>query len=131
VKTSLGVDAQKLLRQAKDATQQRFAMEAVENKLFNAEGVVKGNVAHGAAETLDVDNAIKQAELLDKPSKFAPRGSPTRLQQAFGVSGAKALKDSLYAAKASGQKALTTQRVLEIVGGAGTLAGTAWGILKH
>jgi hypothetical protein len=129
VQKALGKDAQKLLRQAKDATQQRYAMEIGDAKLFNNESVVKGNVAHGGEETINVDSAIKNAELLDKPSKFAPRGSPTRLQQMFGVNGAKAFKDGLYAAQKAGQKVATRNSIIKWTAGAlgvgTTLAGGA------
>ena len=113
VKTKLGVDAPKLLQQAKAATQQRYAMETGDAKLFNNESVVKGNVAHNIPESIQVDPAIRNAELLDKPSKFAPRGSPTRLQQMFGVDGAKAFKDALYAAQKTGQTVVTRNTILK------------------
>lgn len=110
VKTKLGKDAGQLIDQAKAATQQRYAMEEGAKKLFNNESVIKGNAAHGAEEKIDVDAAIKNAENLDKSSKFAPRGSPTRLRQMFGEEGALKFKQSLYDAKKLGAKALTKQQ---------------------
>lgn len=127
VKTKLGKDAPDLIKQAKDATQQRYSMEEGVKKLFNNEGVISGNVAHGVQESINVDSAIRQAENLDKPSKFAPRGTPTRLQQMFGEEGAKAFKQGLYDAQKDGQKVMTRHAVLGIV----TSGGGLLAYLKH
>lgn len=129
VQQKLGEDAQGLIDKAKAATQQRFAMEALEDKLFNNNSVVSGNVAHGSPETIDVDSAIRQVENLDKASKFAPRGSLTRLQQALGPDGAKALKQGLYDAQRAGQTALSRQTLAKWLGG-GIGLGTAGTIAK-
>jgi hypothetical protein len=99
------------LDKARQATQQRYAMELSDQKLFNNESVIKGNVAHGEPETINVDAAIRQVETLDKVNKYAPRGTPTRLEQMLGDKGAKALKQSLYDARKSGQTALTRQNL--------------------
>jgi phosphoribosyl-ATP pyrophosphohydrolase len=117
VTAKLGENASDLITKAKAATQQRYAMEVGDQKLFNNESVVSGNTAHGADETIKVDAAIRQAENLDKPSKFAPRGTPTRLEQMFGEDGAKAFKQGLYDAHKSGQTVLTRNRIIEIFGG--------------
>jgi hypothetical protein len=61
----------KTLNEAKAMTQQRYAMQDAKQKLFNNENVVNGNVKHGAEESINVDNAIKQVEAMDKPSKYA------------------------------------------------------------
>ena len=114
--TENGVDPN-TLNQAKEMTKQRYSMENVDSKLFNNEGVVNGNVEHGAPETINIKSAIRQVENLDKPSKFAPRGTPTRLEQALGVDGAKALKQGLYDAQKAGQTAATRQTVAKWVGG--------------
>ncbi len=129
----LGEDgATKLLNRAKAATQQRYAMENVSQKLFDNEGVVSGNVDHGMPESINVNNAIKQAENLDKPSKFAPRGTPTRLQQALGEDGAKALKQGLYDAQAAGQKVATRNQIIKWAGITGIpVIGGAYELLKH
>lgn len=103
-----GVDPD-TLNDAKDMTKQRYAMENINQKLFANTSVVKGNIAHGAPETINVNSAIDQVEKLDQPSKFAPRGTPSRLQQAFGEDGAQALKQSLYDAQKAGQSALSKQ----------------------
>jgi hypothetical protein len=107
--TENGVDPD-TLNDAKAKTQQRYAMENVNQKLFNNESVVKGNVGHGAPETINVDSAIRQVENLDKPSRFAPRGTPSRLQQALGEDGAKNIKQGLYDAQKQGQTALSRQQ---------------------
>jgi hypothetical protein len=115
-----GVDPD-TLSQAKEMTKQRYAMENVNQKLFNNEGVISGNVEHGAPETINVDSAIRQVENLDKPSRFAPRGTPSRLEQAFGEEGAQNLKQGLYDAQKAGEKALTMQKWAKYAGG--VLAG--------
>jgi hypothetical protein len=126
IQATLGKDAPDLIQQAKAATQQRYAMEEGAKKLFNNESVVNGNVAHGYPESINVDNAIKAAENLDKPSKFAPRGTPTRLQQMFGEEGAKAFKQGLYDAKAAGQKVMDRNKILSILGVTGGVFGGAY-----
>ena len=128
-----GVDPD-TLNEAKEMTKQRYAMENVNQKLFNNEGVISGNATHGAPETIDVDSAIRQAENLDKPSKFAPRGTPSRLEQAFGEDGAQALKQSLYDAKKAGQTAVARQQLAKTIGkitGYGTLALGGADLVKH
>lgn len=116
-----GVDP-KTLTSAKAATQQRYAMETVKQKLFNNESVVSGNVEHGAPETVNVKSAIRQVESLDKPSRYAPEGTPSRLEQAFGGDGAKALKQGLYDAQNEGQTALSRQELAKKLLG-GTVIG--------
>ena len=119
VQDALGTKASDLLQKAKAATQQRFAMEQGDAKLFNNESVVSGNAENGTDETVNVKAAIRQAEQLDKPSKFAPRGTPTRLQQMFGEDGAKAFKQGLYDAQKSGQSVATRNTVAKWLGGVG------------
>ncbi|HXE32782.1 MAG TPA: hypothetical protein VN087_02630 [Verrucomicrobiae bacterium] len=121
------------LNEAKAATQQRYAMETLDQKLFNNENVVSGDVAHGAPETVNVDAAIRAVQNLDKPSKFAPRGTPTRLVQALGEDGAAALKQGLYDAQKAGQSALKVQQIAKYLGytaGGGALV-TGSGLLVH
>jgi hypothetical protein len=113
--TSKGVDPA-ILDQAKGMTKQRYAMEDVGRKLFNHESVVEGNIEHGAPESIKVDAAIRAVENLDKPSKYAPRGTPSRLVQAFGEDGAKALKQGLYDAQKVGKSAVTKRAVAKWVG---------------
>ena len=110
VTEKLGDDAPDLLNKAKGMTQKRYAMEDAAKKLFNNESVVNGNAAHGAPESINVDSAIRQVENLDKPSRFAPRGTPTRLQQWLGEDGAKTLKQNLYDAQKLGQSAITARK---------------------
>jgi hypothetical protein len=110
-----GVDPDTISK-AKAATQQRYAMENVKQKLFNNESVVSGNVAHGAPESINVDSAIRQVENLDKPSRFAPEGTPSRLQQAFSEDGAADLKQGLYDAQKAGKTAVARQNIARWVG---------------
>jgi hypothetical protein len=125
VQAKLGTDASKLIQDAKSATKQRYAMEDVAKKIFNNESVVAGNVEHGADETINVNSAIKQAENLAKPSKFAPRGTPTRLQQALGEDGAKAFKEGLYSAQKAGQTVVRRNQIFKWLIGIGALGGGA------
>lgn len=111
-----GVDPNTLTT-AKAATQQRYAMETVKQKLFNNESVVNGNAEHGAPETINVKSAIRQVEGLDKPSRYAPEGTPSRLEQAFGAEGAANLKQGLYDAQKAGVSAATKKNVAKWVGG--------------
>jgi len=118
------------IAKAKAMTQQRYAMQAAKQKIFNNESVVKGNVLHGSDETIQVDSAIRNAENLNKPSKYAPEGSPTRLQQAFGKQGADNLLKGLYQSQRTGQSAIRLHKIAKWVGG--TIgAGTGIDLLRH
>jgi hypothetical protein len=124
VQTALGKSGSDAIQRAQAATQQRYAMEDGAKKLFDNESVVSGNVQHGVPETANVDALIKNAEALDKPSKFAPRGTPTRLQQMFGEEGAKQFKQGLYDAQKKGITVADRNTVIKwVAGGAGTLSG--------
>ena len=116
------------IKQATASTQQRYSLQDLKAKLFNNESIVQGNVEHGAEESINVDSAIKAAEKLNKPSRFAPEGSPTRLQQALGKNGASKLLDNLYAAQKQGQTALKRQQLAKWIGGAIGVGATAEGI---
>jgi hypothetical protein len=124
----------KTLNEAKAMTQQRYAMQDAKQKLFNNENVVNGNVKHGVEESINVNNAIKQVEAMDKPSKYAPEGTPTRLEQAFGKEGAFKLKQGLYDAQKAGQSAISKQQMLSKIlkyTGIGTgVVGGAYELLK-
>jgi hypothetical protein len=109
--TAAGVDPQ-AIKDAQAMTQKRYAIQNVKQKLFNNESVVQGNAAHGAPESINVESAIKQVENLNKPSRFAPEGTPTRLQQALGEKGAKDLLQGLYDAQKAGKTALSRQQTL-------------------
>jgi hypothetical protein len=114
------------LEKAKGMTQQRYSMELLKQKVFNNEGVVEGDIAHGAEESINIKAAIREIQKLDKPSRFAPEGSPTRLQQALGEEGAANLKQGLYDALKTGKSAATVHTVAKWAGiGLGsTLLGT-------
>jgi hypothetical protein len=131
VQSKLGKDAPDLIDQAKAATQQRYSMEEGVKKLFNNESVVNGNTAHGAPETINVDSAIKAAENLDKPSKFAPFGTPTRLEQMFGEDGAASLKQGLYDAQKAGQKVASRNDILKILKIVGITGGALGGAYEY
>jgi hypothetical protein len=125
--TENGVDPD-TLKHAEALTQQRYAMQEFKAKVLNNEGVVKGNVSHGAPESIDVDSAITNAEKLNKPSKFAPEGTPTRLEQALGKDGASNLLKNLYSAQKAGVAAVKAQKIAKWVGatiGLGTVEETA------
>lgn len=73
------------------------------SKFFGNQGVIEGNVAHGAPEKVNVDSAIKTLENMDKPNKYGI----SRLQQtSLGKDGAFKLKQFLYDAQKAGQKAM-------------------------
>jgi hypothetical protein len=117
-----GVDTEKVLDQAKAQTQQRYAVQELKSKVFNNESVVSGNKAAGAEETINIPQAIRAVENLDKPSRYAPQGSPTRLQQALGIDGAKNFKLALYDAQRRG---LANARVGQVAKWAAITAGGA------
>jgi len=126
-----GVDAQKAVRQAKDLTQQRYALQEVKSKLFNHESIVEGDATTGTPEKINVDSAIKAVQKLDKPSRFAPEGSPSRLEQALGEEGAKTLKQNLYDAQKLGQRAVNYQTAAKWLAGALGVGGTFAKMLGH
>lgn len=118
----------KALDAAKKMTQQRYAMQDLKKKLFNNESVVQGNAAHGVPETVNVDSAIRNVENLDKPSKYAPEGSPSRLEQALGKQGATQLKQGLYAAQKAGKSAVRLRWITGLTAGA---AASKLGVGKY
>lgn len=127
--TKAGVDPQ-AIKDAQAMTQKRYAIQNVKQKLFNNESVVSGNTAHGAPETINVDSAIRQVENLNKPSKYAPEGTPTRLVQALGEKGANGLLKSLYDAQKTGKTALSRkQLVLNLVKYGGPAIATGAGTI--
>jgi hypothetical protein len=124
-----GVDPD-MLNDANNMTKQRYAMQDVKQKLFNNEGVINGNLAHGAPETIDVKSAIRQAENLSKPTRFTPEDTPSRLEQAFGEDGAQALKQGLYDAKQAGVSSVTKRNIAKWLGGAVGVEETARRLLS-
>ena len=97
-------------------------------KVFNHESVVEGNEAAGQPETINVPNAIKAVERMDKPSRYAPEGTPTRLQQALGTDGAAAFKRNLYAVNKAGQTAIKYQTAAKWLAGALGLGAVGEGV---
>lgn len=129
-----GVDVQKALKQAKADTQQRYAVQEVKRQLFNNESVVKGNAAHGADEEINIDAAIKAVEKLDKPSRYAPEGTPSRLEQAMGKDGADEFVKALYDAQKAGKLAVKVKNLgtwAAKVLGTGLLGGAGYEAAKH
>lgn len=100
-----GVDPE-ILDEADATFKQANALRDVEAKVFKNSGVVKGNVVHGTPETVNVDAAVKALQKLQDADSFG--GS--RLEQAFGKAGAKAVLDDMYAAQRAGVKAMTRQQ---------------------
>lgn len=102
------------------------ALSEVEGLVFDNEGVIKGNTAHGSPETISVDNAIRNLEKLNNKVKY---GAP-RLQQAFGAAGADQLLKDMYAAQREGIKAMSVQKwtkiAAKILG-----AGAGYETVKH
>lgn len=115
-----GVDP-KVLDQADSQFKQARALSDLETKVFKNTGVIKGNAASGSSETVDVDKAVTQLQkLMDKT-----RYGGSRLEQALGKDGARALLDNMYEAQRSGQKAIKVQQVAKWVAsviGAGSVA---------
>ncbi|MGB9233162.1 MAG: hypothetical protein WCC04_02030 [Terriglobales bacterium] len=123
-----GVDP-KTLDEADSKFLQARAMKDVEAKVFKNPTIVKGNLTHGTAETVDVNGAVKALQRLQDTEKY---GAP-RLEQAFGKEGAKALLDDMYAAQRAGVKAMTRQewakRAVKALTGAGG-AYELWHVLN-
>lgn len=124
------VNAPQKIQEAKQLTQTRYAQEELKKKLFNNESVVSGNVEHGAEEQVNVDSAIRQVEQLDKPSRYAPEGTPTRLEQALGKDGAAKLKQGLYDAQKAGQTALKKQNIAKLIGASLGASGVGYEVVK-
>lgn len=100
------------------------ALSEVQGSVFDNEGVIKGNTAHGSPEVVNVDTAIRNLEKLNNKVKY---GAP-RLQEAFGANGADRLMKEMYAAQREGVKAMTVQKWTKIVSkvlGYGAIAGLA------
>jgi hypothetical protein len=107
------------LDEADASFKQANALRDVEAKVFKNTGVVKGNVVHGTPETINVDAAVKALQKLQDTEKFG--GS--RLEQAFGKAGAKAVLDDMYSAQRAGVKAMTRQQWATRIAKVGLTAG--------
>jgi hypothetical protein len=118
-----GVDP-KILEDADANFKQANALRDVEAKVFKNTGVVKGNVVHGTPETINVDAAVKALQKMQDTEKFG--GS--RLEEAFGEAGAKAVLDDMYSAQRAGVKAMTRQQWATRIAKVGlTVGGVALG----
>lgn len=111
--TAKGIPAD-AIDKADEAWKQHKALSEVNEAVFDNEGVIKGNAAHGTAETINVDNAIRNLEKLNNKVKY---GAP-RLQQAFGADGADRLLKDMYAAQREGVKGMTVKSWEKIAGAA-------------
>ena len=131
VATEKGVPAN-TIDQADAAWKKHKALSEVEGQVFDNEGVIKGNTAHGTPETVNVDVAIRNLEKLNNKVKY---GEP-RLQQAFGPQGADRLMKEMYAAQREGVKAMSVQKWAKIArtaagfAGKGALAGLGYEAVK-
>ncbi len=95
------------------------ALSEVNGMVFDNEGVIKGNTAHGTAETINVDNAIRNLEKLNNKVKYGD----SRLVQAFGAQGADRILKDMYAAQREGVKAMSVQKWTNIAKSAMKWAG--------
>ena len=96
-------DVDKTLAQADAKFTVAQANKDFNSKFFGSQGVVQGNVAHGAPETINIDKAIDVLENMDKPNKYGA----SRLQQtSLGKDGAFKLKQALYDAQQAGKTAM-------------------------
>jgi len=116
-------DVDKMLAQADAKFTTAQANKDFNSKFFGSQGVVKGNIAHGAPESINVDKAIDVLENMDKPNKFGV----SRLQlTSLGKEGSFKLKRYMYNAQKAGQQAVTSRelrnKVLGLLGaGAGAI----------
>ena len=96
--------------------------EAQANKEFNYkfQNAISGDVAHGAAETVDVDKAISIARKMSQPTVKYP--TPRLWQTSAGKAGADRLLTNLYAAQKAGERAVLLHTVKAWVGGVGGAA---------
>src|SRR5208337_176223 len=102
-------DVDKSLDQADAKFTEAQANKDLNAKLFNNQGVIKGNVAHGAEESINIDKALDVLEDMDKPNKYGP----SRLKQtSLGEDGAFKLKQDLYDAQKLGKTALSKQQFI-------------------
>jgi hypothetical protein len=124
-----GVDP-KLLDQADAQFKQASALKDLQAKVFKNTGVISGNKAVGAEESVNVNQAVKELQKLQDNTKF---GAP-RLEQALGKDGAQAILKDMYAAQRQGVKAMSRQEFAVklakytgwgslLLGGAGAVRG--------
>ena len=94
----------------------------MEKEVYHNQDVVKGDVAPGQDETVDIDNAIKAFQKLKDNEKF---GGP-RLDQAFGKGNVDKLLSDLRSYQSQGVHALKARKFLWMAGK--ILAGTGVGV---
>ena len=81
------------------------ALQEVEKNIFHNQDVIEGNVAQGATESVNVDNAIKAIQKMADNEKF---GNP-RFDQAFGPGSANKLLTQLRQYQVAGVHAVKVQ----------------------
>jgi len=122
----------KTLAQADAKFAETQANKDFNSKFFGNQGVISGNIAHGAPETINVDNAIKTLENFDKPNKFGV----SRLQMtSLGKDGAFKLKQVLYDAQKAGQTAMDARTLRNTIlkwgiPGVGSALGVGYELTK-
>lgn len=106
-----GVDPS-VLDQADSHFKQASALQDLQKKLFKNPSVVAGDTTKGAAETVDVDTAIKTLQRLDQPTKYGN----SRLVQALGSrKAADQLLSDLYSAQKAGQSAINARKLAKTI----------------
>jgi hypothetical protein len=107
------------------------ALQDLEKNVFKNQNVVEGNTAQGGAESINVDNAIKELQKMKDNEKF---GGP-RLDQALGAGNGDKLLTQLRQYQAVGVHAMKTQALAKAIGIYAGLpvAGAALGVatFKH
>jgi hypothetical protein len=99
-----GVDP-KLLDQADAQFKQASALKDLQTKVFKNTGIISGNKALGAEESVNVNQAVKELQKLQDNTKFGA----ARLEQALGKDGALAILKDMYAAQKAGIQAMSRQ----------------------
>jgi hypothetical protein len=112
----LGPAGMQKLQQARYSFMRSKALTDLQKSVFQNQAVVKGSVAQGEAETVNVDAAIRNLQKLQDNTKF---GAP-RLEMALGGddAGAKAqsLLSDLRAARKAGITAMSRQQMARTIG---------------
>jgi hypothetical protein len=95
--------------------------------VFKNTGVISGNKALGAEESVNVNQAVKELQKLQDSTKW---GAP-RLEEALGgKEGAEAILKDMYAAQKQGITALTKQQWVGRVAKIAGLGGVGYEALR-
>jgi hypothetical protein len=125
-------DVDKTLAQADAKYAETQANKDLNSKFFGGSGVIEGNVAHGAPETINIGRAISVLENMDKPNKY---GVSRLRMTSLGEDGAFKLKQYLYDAQNAGRKAMNARELRNTmlkwgIPSIGTVLGLGYGISK-